>query len=255
MSVFNQYSDYYDLLYKDKDYSAESSYIIYLIKKYGNNGNAIFEMGSGTGRHAQLLAKQGYNVHGLDLSEQMVGYARKSLDNHTKAQEKITFDVGDMRSVRLDKTFDTVLSLFHVMSYQISNKDLENALTTAAFHLKKGGLFIFDFWYGDAVLKQHPLVKIKRVEDDNYKITRIAEPIHDQKNNKVDVGFTLYVHDKKNDKIIELQEKHTMRYFFETEIVRLMYKTGFEVLAVEEWLTGKKPSDSSWGVCLVGRKK
>ena len=58
--VFDAYSNYYDLLYQDKDYVAETEYINSLISSYSKNAESILELGSGTGIHAGLLANIGY---------------------------------------------------------------------------------------------------------------------------------------------------------------------------------------------------
>src|SRR5574344_624121 len=115
MSNFENYSKYYDLLYQDKDYSAESNYIDGLIKKYNLNAKTLFELGCGTGKHAKLLAQKGYKTFGIDLSESMLKQA-KTLG--------VDCEFGDVRNFRCDKKFDAVLSLFHVVSYQTSDEDV-----------------------------------------------------------------------------------------------------------------------------------
>ena len=74
--VFDEYAQYYDLLYQNKDYQGEAAYIDSLLQKYGNHPVQILELGCGTGRHAQLLAQKGYIMQGLDMSEEMLQQAR-----------------------------------------------------------------------------------------------------------------------------------------------------------------------------------
>ena len=57
MKVFDQYARYYDLLYRDKDYSGETDFVLAVLRDYAPRANHIFEMGCGTGIHAQMLAK------------------------------------------------------------------------------------------------------------------------------------------------------------------------------------------------------
>lgn len=78
MKVFGSYSNYYDLIYKDKDYSAEVYFIDSVIKKYAKGSvKTIFDLGCGTGSHAFLLAEKGYNVTGVDMSEDMLSIEKK----------------------------------------------------------------------------------------------------------------------------------------------------------------------------------
>ena len=59
-AVFNSYSRYYNLLYRDKDYLAEVEYILDLIRRFSVSGTQLLEFGSGTGKHGRLLAERGY---------------------------------------------------------------------------------------------------------------------------------------------------------------------------------------------------
>ena len=67
-NVFAKYSEYYDLIYTDKDYQKEVDYIDQLIQKYHPKAKTILDLGCGTGVHANLLAAKGYRVMGIDLS-------------------------------------------------------------------------------------------------------------------------------------------------------------------------------------------
>ena len=120
MKVFNKYSLYYNLLYQDKDYKSEAEYINQLIKKYHNNPKSIFNMGCGTGKHDFLLLKMGYEIIGFDISDKMIEEAQLKKSKHFP-NEPIEFIKGDIQNIRLNKKFDVVSSLFHVMSYQTKN--------------------------------------------------------------------------------------------------------------------------------------
>ena len=76
MSVFNEYARYYDLLYRDKDYGAETDYIHNLIQKQNPGCRTILNLGCGSGRHDRCLVERGYAVTGVDLSEEMLTAAR-----------------------------------------------------------------------------------------------------------------------------------------------------------------------------------
>ena len=194
MSIFDAYAHYYDLLYQDKDYVAEAEYVSSHIRKQAPSAKHILELGCGTGAHAKHMARIGFSVHGVDLSDTMIGSAeaRKTTLPAVEA-ERLTFAIGDVRTVQTGAAYDAVISLFHVMCYQTTNADLEAAFKTAAKHLTSGGLFIFDFWYGPAVLTQKPEVRIKRLSDDHIKVTRIAEPVMHVNENVVDVNYTVLI--------------------------------------------------------------
>lgn len=254
MTIFDKYAAYYDLLYQDKNYAAEVDYVDGLIKKNNAQAKTILDLGCGSGGHAFLFTQKGYSVHGIDISQHMVDCAQAKQKSLEGVQPKTTFSCADLRTLSLGKTFDVVVSLFHVMSYQTSNDDLQKAFEAAYKHLAPGGLFIFDCWYGPAVLADQPHVRVKRMENEQIKVVRIAEPILYPNDNYVDVQFAVYVHYKGNTAIDQLHETHRMRYLFEPEVCLLYETAGFDFVSVYEWLGERAPVLTSWNVCFVGKK-
>lgn len=246
MKVFDIYSKYYDLLYLDKDYSREADYIYSLIKHFAPNAKNILEMGCGTGKHAKLLNNKGYDVYGIDLSETMLKQAK---------QIGINCELADVRTFRANKKFDTVLSLFHVASYQTTDNDILSYFSTASEHLNPGGVFIFDLWYKPAVLAQIPEKRIKELENDEIKIRRLCEPNHIPEKSIVEVNYDIEISGKKTGAIEKIFEKHLMRYFSIDEIKEFAKNNNIDIVHSEEWLSRKTPSVETWGVCFVGIKK
>jgi len=242
---FNLYSKYYDLLYRTKDYNAEANYISESIKRYCPNAKTILEFGSGTGGHGLIFQNMGYDIYGLERSETMVEEAK---------QRGFGCSQADITNFQLDRQFDVVISLFHVISYITDNESLVKVFRNAATHLFSGGLFIFDVWYSPAVYHQKPETRIKKVENEEISVIRMAEPeIHADKN-VVDVNYYILVKDKITDKWIEFHEKHPMRHFSIPEISLLATLTGFKLLKAEEFVTGNQPSENTWGVNFILKK-
>lgn len=254
MNIFENYALYYDFLYQDKNYELEADYVDCLIKKYSKDAKSILELGSGTGKHAILLAQKGYEVVGVDISENMVKQAQVRVLENKDLKDKTSFFCADIRSLNLNKKFDAVISLFHVVSYQTTNQDLKKTFAVAKNHLNEEGLFIFDCWYGPAVLTCKPETRIKRFENEKVQITRLAEPKIYANENCVDVNYQIYLHDKDKKQTCEFKETHTMRYLFKPEIELLLEQNGLKLLGFEEWESGKEPGFDSWGVCFVCKK-
>lgn len=194
------YSQYYDLLYSDKDYQSEVSYIDSLIKSNSQGAKNLLDMGCGTGKHAELFCEKGYRVHGIDLSEDMLKVAEQRRQGK---EDSLSFSQSNITELNLTKKFDVVVSLFHVMSYQNSNKELAKAIEIAKKHLNDDGLFIFDFWYGPAVLRDLPTTRVKRLENENIKVTRLAEPVLYAQKNIVDVNYDVFIENKQTKEVVE----------------------------------------------------
>jgi SAM-dependent methyltransferase len=242
-SVFNTYSRYYDLLYQDKNYIAEVDYIQGLLTRQGIAQGSLLEFGSGTGIHGGMRAARGYHVHGIERSAEMLARAIVT--------EGFSCQKDDICEVRLGRTFDAVLALFHVISYQITNADLVAVFTTAREHLKPGGVFIFDFWFSPAVYSQQPSVRVKRIEGKQLEITRIAEPEIYPNENRVDVNYTIFARDLLSGAIEMTSETHPMRHLSLPEIDLIASVSGFERIITEEFLSGKPAGEDTWGACVT----
>ena len=221
-NLFDLIGDYYDLIYLEKNYSDEASFVINLLEKYKIEGKSILELGSGTGIHATELAEKGYFVQGIERSKQML--LRSKMHDRYKALH------GDIRDISLHRKFDAVISLFHVISYQITNEDLDLVFENVWKHLNIGGLFLFDFWYSPAVYNLKPEVRVKSFHNEDYIISRISEPHSISEKNRVDVKFTFYIENKKDGYIKKFVEVHPMRHFSLPEIELVALKHNFELL-------------------------
>ncbi len=249
MSNFNQYSQYYDLLYKDKAYQTESDYVLASLKTINPTIKTIVELGCGSGNHARFLTQNNISITGIERSESMVQEAlQKNIPNFTPI-------IGDICSFKLNQKFDAAISLFHVISYLTTNELLISCLKSVHQHLNPNGIFLFDIWYSPAVYSQKPETRIRRLENDSIKVTRIAESQSDCLTNVVTVDFEVLIQDKKTEKITVINEMHPMRHFSVPELSLLAALTGFELVKSEEFLTKNQPSENTWGVCVIFKKK
>jgi len=247
MPVFGDtYSKYYNLLYKDKNYQEEYDYIRKIINKHGARKKNILDIGCGTGKHLKYFKDDGFTVAGVDASENMLSEAKLYLNQNN---DLICAKASEFK---FSKKFDIIISLFHVMSYQTSNNELEKVFMNVSEHLNKDGLFIFDFWYGPAVLTDPPSVRIKRLEDNEIKITRITEPQMRYNENIVDVNYEIMIEEKKTNLIKNIKEKHEMRYLFLQEILSFAEKAYLLYDSTYSWLNFTCLTEKSWyGVVVL----
>lgn len=246
MSNFGKYSAYYDLLYREKDYAAEAAYVAATIRKACPEAQTILELGSGTGRHGRLLAGLGFEVHGIERSAEMVAVAEEARDT-----AGFTCEVGDVCEVDLGRTFDAVISLFHVISYQTTDAALTAAFQAAGRHLKSGGVFLFDVWHGPAVLAQGPSERTREAADASHSVRRAARPVHDREARTVNVIYDMDCTDLATGARARFSEEHLMRYLDPAEVAELAAGASLSLVATEEFLTRKPPSPDTWGVAYV----
>lgn len=255
MSVFAGYARYYDLLYQDKNYAEETRYVVSSLEQYAPGVRTLLELGCGTGAYTECFLKAGIAVDGLDLSPEMIRCASTRLTALPgPLRDAARVMVGDAREVALGKTYDAVVALFHVLSYQRSNQDVRAFLQAAAAHLEPGGVALFDFWYGPAVLSERPSVRVKRCAGPSLRLMRVAEPVMKTTENLVEVNYELVVKDLTAGTTEILAEQHVMRYFFLPELEDFLAAAGLKLVSARQWLADTAPAEQSWNVCVIARK-
>ena len=253
MSMFEGSAAFYDALYADKDYAAEARYVTDLIRRFVPDARSVVDFGCGTARHARNFAELGFSVTGIDRSAAMLERARNELPGTVPAvRDRIALHEGDIRNLRLGREFDAAVALFHVMSYQAANEDLAAAFSTAAAHLVSGGVFIFDFWYGPAVLRDPPTTRVRQLSSGERKVIRIAEPVLHANANLVDVNYRFIV--SVDGRYEEFCETHRMRYLFIPEVDMFLRASNLVPLFCYEWMRCDPPGDGSWNAVFAARK-
>jgi len=242
--VFEEYGRIYNTIYQNKFYKTEVNYIHRLITKFNCNYKDILEFGSGTGGHAKFFVDKGYTVHGIEKSKSMIAQCKKI--------NGFTFENGDVCKIKLKKKYDIVLSLFHVLSYQISQVNINNFFNNARYHLKSNGLFGFDFWYTDAVNSQKPETRLINFNKKDFKLIKLAEPSKVYSKNTISINYTFILKNHKNKAVDVIKENHKMRHFSLSDLSRLFKKYKFKCLHARELISNNKPSKNTWGIfCLL----
>jgi SAM-dependent methyltransferase len=250
--VFGEaYSDVYDVIYREKNYECECAMLRGAFERFATTPvKSVLDLGCGTGNHSLRLASMGYQVVGVDASEAMLRVAEQ------KARQQravVTFRRADIRTVDLDLKFDAALMMFAVLGYQQENADVLNALKVARQHLDRGGLLIFDVWYGPAVLRERPGERLRVVETDRGKILRASRGQLDVHRHICRVEFRVWV--IKGDRVAqETCENHLMRYFFPKELELFLDSSGFRMLRLGAFPDfDRNADDSTWNVLIVAR--
>ncbi|WP_024343040.1 class I SAM-dependent DNA methyltransferase [Bradyrhizobium japonicum] len=251
MSVFADYAPWYDLLYRDKDYAGEVDFVEARLRDHGIATGKLLDLGCGTGVHAIEFARRGWDVAGVDLSADMIASAKARA---AEAGLDMPFQQGDACEAGAESDYDAVVSLFHVASYQNDRERLEALFRTAQAALKPGGVFLFDYWYGGAVLAQGVETRVKVIEQLPLRLTRIAQSEHDEQKATVRVKYTLFCEDTERSTIRRVDEIHRMRYWFPFEVEASLRNSGFEPAGSYAWLSGAAPNTKDWAAYSIARK-
>jgi len=121
-------------------YEEWHSYLNGLLTEYGVRDGIVLELGCGTGRMTRLLAGDGYDMIGIDNSEEMLQIAGEA----GTGKEGILYLLQDMREFELYGTVRAVVSICDSMNYILEEEELLTVLRLVNNYLDPGGVFIFD---------------------------------------------------------------------------------------------------------------
>lgn len=138
MSSYNTLAEFYDLLTDNVDYKVRSDYISGFFSKYGKSSGKLLDLACGTGTLSKLLSDKGYEVTGIDLSDEMLSLA----DN--KCAGKVKFLKGDISNFSLDEKFDFCLCSLDSINHLNDYDDVKSCFSSVYQCLNSGGIFVFD---------------------------------------------------------------------------------------------------------------
>ncbi len=245
------YAHVYDTLYRDKDYTTESALIQRLFDKYHKGSlRTVLDLGCGTGNHAFQLCRAGYEVVGVDLSEDMLVQARRKAAEGGRGEAAV-FHHADIRYLELKQTFDAGLMMFAVLGYQLENVDVVAALKSARSHLRSDGLLLFDVWYGPAVLTERPSQRVKVISTAEGQVLRVASGQIDGRYHVCTVQYQLWEL-RQRELVSSIEETHRMRYFFPLELEFFLECAGFRMRDLRAFPDFDRPADeTTWNVMCV----
>lgn len=254
MAVFDaQYADQYDHLYSAKNYSEECDLIEAAIARHaGIRPASIVDVGCGTGQHALELARRGFRLTGVDLSDHMLQHARAK-STALPAGQTPTWLKGDARTFEAAGPFDMGIMMFAVIGYLTRNDDVLQGLRNIRRHLQPGALFACDFWYGPSVLSDRPTDRVKVLTTPAGKVIRTTQTNLDIVTHTAQVNFGLW--SIEGGRVVsETREAHTMRYFFPQEFALFLSQSGFSMLSISAFPSIDAPlTDATWNAFVVAR--
>lgn len=255
-SIFSEYADFYNIIYKDKDYVGEVEFISQVINKFkpGKKDEIkILDLACGTGRHAIELARNGYKVEGSDISAEMVNIA--VAESKRQGLEINFYNESFQTADKIGKNYDVIISMFASLNYLRTYGEFSLSMKNIASLLKDDGIFVFDIWNGDAVVDGYSPSRVKRMADGDKEVIRISETSLDRPRQTALVKFSFLMID--NGRVCrDFSEDHLIRYYFVQEIQDFMEANRFKVIfscPFMNILNDIKPVD--WNITFVARKE
>lgn len=254
---FNAYAKFYNLFYKDKDYAKEAGYIHSLVQKYSKKDKKdlrLLDLACGTGRHLTELLKIGYaNLSGSDIAAPMIEVAKRHAAETGKKIDLYNYSFQESNQV--PGKFDVVTSMFSAVNYIVSFEDQLKSFRNIHGLLEDDGVFVFDYWNGNAVARDYSPVKVLRKQDGDGEIVRISETSINLVEQKATVNFTC-IYLEKQQKVTEFKEVHELHYYYFSEIRNLLEFAGFNIIHLSPFPEAERAvAPFDWNISIVARKR
>jgi len=253
-SYKGKHAKLYDIFYKDKPYVDESVFVKQCLDDYGiEDTHRLLELACGTGSHAFILEKFGYEIVATDYSDDMLTVARSKA---IQSSSKVDFRLQDMRMLDLnDRPFDAVICLFNSIGYITTNGELHQVFQGVYRHLRPNGLFIFQFWHAGAFLRSYDPVRVRRWSTPQGELVRISETSLDCAKQISNVSYTIYEL-RKDGTYSKLIETQVNRYFLIQEMENMLTRCNFIPL---KWFSGFSKDENitqdTWHIVAVARRQ
>jgi SAM-dependent methyltransferase len=251
-SYIGRHAELYDIFYADKPYAEEAAFVHKCIQTHKKNARHIMELACGTGTHALLLEKYGYDIVACDYSPDMLAQAKEKA---RQANSRIDFRQQDMRLLNIpERPFDAIICLFDSIGYVASNEDISQVLDHVCSHLANDGIFIFEFWNAGAMLRYYDQLRLRRFRTSTGEVERISETTIDLKEQLCHVSYT--INEFNDDGTYQtMREMQINRFFLVQEMSLFLHLSHLSPL---KWFAGysedERIDQNTWHIVAVAQK-
>lgn len=256
MEAYSSFAQVYDTFMDNVCYDDWSKYLIGLLRKYGILDGIVLDMGCGTGNITERLAKENYNMIGIDNSEEMLNIAiKKRMELPTEKEEnKILYLLQDMREFELYGTVAAVVSICDSINYIISEKELLKVFKLVNNYLDKQGVFIFDL---NTEYKYDIILSDNVIAENREDVSFIWENYYDRAEKINEYNLTIYVKEgTKNSSLFRrYNEIHYQRAYSLETIKKLLEEAGMEFVATYDAFSEEKPKEDSERIYVIARER
>ncbi|MGG4168764.1 class I SAM-dependent methyltransferase [Rossellomorea vietnamensis] len=246
---YERFAYVYDYLMQDVPYDGWLEYVNRQAERYSIQGKRLLDIACGTGELSLRLARDGYDVTGVDLSQDMLTIAQEK----ASAQD-VHIQLFQQDMSRLDSLgeYDIITIFCDSLNYLEDESDVENTFKKVYDHLTQEGLFLFDV---------HSIYKMTQIfmnqtftlTDDH--VSYIWDCFPGEVPNSVEHELTFFVEDEETGQYERVEELHKQRTYPILMVKEWLETTGFDVLNINADFTEESPSDQSERIFFACKKK
>ena len=246
MEIYGNFAEVYDMFMDNIPYDEWGRYVKKLLNKYDVKNGIVLDLGCGTGTMTEILADAGYDMIGVDNSQDMLNVA---IDKKYESGNDILYLLQDMREFELYGTVAAIVSICDSINYITEFDDLVKVFSLVNNYLDPDGVFIFDMntmhkyeSMGDSVIAENRDNASFIWDNTYYKDTHINE-----------YELTLFIEDG-NGKFDRFNECHLQRAYTIDEVKKALDLAGLKFLASYDAFTEKEIKQESERMYIVARE-
>lgn len=223
MSQYNSFAEVYDLFMDNVPYEKWIKEINKLLKYYNIDEGLVLDLGCGTGTITEGLAKEGYDMIGVDSSEDMLAIAN---EKKIKSKYNILYLCQDIADFELYGTVRAVVCCCDTLNYITDKRELQEVFKLVDNYLENDGVFIFDL---NSVNKYENILGDNTFAENREGASFIWENTFDVKSRLNEYALTLFIKDSEGDTYSKHEEFHYQRAYSKEEIQVLLDKAGMKI--------------------------
>lgn len=247
MEAYSSFAEVYDLFMDNVPYEEWYAYLHMLLEEYGIKEGLVLELGCGTGKMTRLLADHGYDMIGLDLSEEMLSIASEN----TKPEQGILYLCQDMREFELYGSVRAIVSICDSVNYILEEEDLKKVFSLVHTYLDPGGVFIFDL---NTIYKYETILGETTICENRAESSFIWDNYYDEESGINEYDLTLFIKEEK-DLYRKYEEIHYQRGYDLKTIETLIKEAGLTFVTMYDAFTKEPPKEDSERVYVIARKE
>lgn len=219
MDAYEDFAEVYDTFMDETPYEEWCSFVTAALKENKISDGIVLDLGCGTGTLTELLAKEGYDMIGVDLSDRMLNIA---MEKRAQSGQDILYLQQDMREFELYGTVRAVVCLCDSLNYLLKEEDLLQTFRLVNNYLDPGGLFLFDF---NTVYKYENVIGDTTIAENRDDCSFIWENYYDAEGQLNEYDLTIFVREKK-ELFRRFTETHIQRGYTLSTVRRLVEESG-----------------------------
>lgn len=246
--AYESFARVYDLFMNDVPYEDWADYVQSLLREHGVKDGLVLELGCGTGSLTEALSHRGYDMIGVDNSEDMLQIA---MDKRAESGEDILYLLQDMREFELFGTVKAVVSICDSMNYITEDTDLRKVFELVNNYLDPGGVFIFDL---NTLYKYREVMGECTIAENREDASFIWDNYFDADTGINEYDLAVFVPEKQG-LYRKFEETHFQRGYELETVKRLLEEAGLGYLAAYDAFTNELPKADSERIYVIAREQ